>query len=172
VYSGLIDKVSRSVKAVGHGDYYRAAESVMPVSIERAMSAYRELTEGVSSISGKPMYNIGSSQRFHLSGWDAILQSMAFQPAEKSRVSDTRQSMLLAKKKFDDRKEQIYTGLTSGKQSISDVMPDVLRFNKEVREDGLLGVVPLIKAEELRKHLKHKLDKNWIRFTTDLRETY
>ena len=104
---GVVTDTLAGAKALVHGDMLKAAESILPRMFASPVKAYREYSEGASTMAGKPLY--WGNERMKASGRDAILRSFGFNPAELSEKkeiqwaeTDIQQDYAVVRKNISD----------------------------------------------------------------------
>jgi hypothetical protein len=152
VYSGLFNNAVKAVDALSMGEYYRALESALPMAGSNVMRAYRESTEGSTSLTGKIMQDT-KGRPLKMSAMEAVKQGLGFRPsrmAEESKMKRTSQNVL---SRYAARKADISNRFRVGQ----DVTGKIQHYNQDAAEFG--GAVPFITARTLKSIMTQKPNK-------------
>ena len=84
-YDLAVEKPSRVMEASRHGDVWRMVEEAAPVALKNTMQAWRLMTEGQTTMSGRPVNNPGERGARKLTGGEALGKALGFQPVSSSK---------------------------------------------------------------------------------------
>lgn len=167
VYAGLLKKAWFSAMALSHGDVYRAAESAAPEFVAGGMRAWRQYDSGMTTLKGRPVFDENGKPLKYSAG-DAALRAAGFQPSEQSRRMEISMLGKELQAHWKDRREDLLIRLRlANEHERGAVRREIILFNYELRKSQAFGLVPVIKAETMRRALTYRPDKKKVRWMRD-----
>ena len=146
------------------GNVWKGAEKVLPRAAGTVMQGYRELTEGVTTKKGAPVF-FGKEQ-IKENFLDFALKSLSFNPARIQRMKDIERSEKLTEFEYRDRRGDInsrflkfYLAPSSerDKNKLIDLIDRVYQYNTRIKDRGLTGVEPFITNQSLKTFIQRNL---------------
>ena len=149
---GAGDRLARATYYAGTGQVGRTIEELAPTAMSNALKAYRLSTEGARTKSGKPIPAEGdkSGKPAKLSGAEATLQALGFQPVSRAKgwhSYQTKQEKTAYKSEFQSDLVTRYV-TTKNPAARAKLERERLEWNKEHPDQPIKPLWKLAKRRE------------------------
>jgi hypothetical protein len=163
VYGGLLDKAGMVMESMARDDIERAIEAGSPVFIENLFRAYRMMEKGVTSSSGKVVFD-REGQPVKLTGLEAVEQALGFRPERLSALGQEGRSMENTQARYRALRNDLSARLrlAGTDQERQRVWRDIQRYNLGVMK--YRGAVPRITRESMMPSLIQVPEKRRFQF--------
>jgi hypothetical protein len=163
VYLGLALKGARAIDSAFKGEWTRAAENALPAAGENVLKAYRMATKGATNPQGKVMFD-ENGKPLKLTTGEAIGQAVGFRPEKTAALSQERRTSQNIEAHYSDIRHDLYSRfrIAATDAERQEVIKAVQKYNREVLR--FKGAVPIIKGDALRRSLRQKPDRGFMRF--------
>ena len=162
-YDLFVAKPSNIFDASRKGNTRRMAEELMPVALKNGMQAYRLMTEGQTTMTGRPINDPGKRGARKLSETEAVGKLFGFQPASSTKSYDAYQAQ---KRKDEVRGDKIDdltvlalktadTGEPAGRQ---EMLRELRTWNERMKAEGKPHM--LINLKDVMKRVKSRRREN------------
>jgi len=159
VFTGLVQKGSRAATAASRGDIYRTIENLSPEALAGGMRAYRMATKGATTATGKVLFDEQGKPMKYTTA-EAVKRALGFQPSRVSERNDLTNVEKGLSAHWKEERGDLLTELRLAKPGErKEVMLKIMRFNRNLRDSQAAGLVPVIKAETIRRTLTEKPNK-------------
>jgi hypothetical protein len=158
--AGLVLSPFEATVDVVHGRYLQAGEKMLGRAVAGPLKAYREVTEGVETRRGAPVF--WGKDRMHASFMDASLRSLGFNPIEISAKRGKQFSETQIKTEYGDRRKTIYQHIDQWVDKDRtpsgwvDILSEVERYNAGVQAQGH-AFVPQITGQMLKTQVTQRV---------------
>jgi len=161
VYGGMYDKGKKAIDSFQRADIYRGIETLLPVFMEAPMKGYRMATKGATTPTGKIMFDEGKPIK--LTPAETVAQALAFRPERISVIGKEKRSLANLKQHYSGIRDDFYSKLRiATPQDRNGILKQIRDYNLEVQR--YKGIIPPITQEMIRKALRQKPEKKFIRF--------
>lgn len=163
VWGGLAQKATGAYKQISLDQYTRAFENASPIFIENIMKAVRMASQGATTPTGKPLYDV-SGKPIVETAPEAAAQTLGFRPERISRMAGTHRTFANVEQHYDAERKEIEARFRLAKtpEERQGVIKDVQKYNMEVSQ--YRGVIPPINSQMLRRSVQAKPEKKYLRF--------
>jgi hypothetical protein len=159
VFTGLAQKGARAVTAASRGDMYRMIENISPEALSGGMRAYRMATRGATTGTGKVIFD-ESGRPMKYGAGEAVTRALGFQPSRVSERNDLTNVEKGLSVHWKEERGDLLAELRLAKPGErKEVTLKIMRFNRRLRDSQAAGLVPVIKAETIRRTLAEKPNK-------------
>lgn len=158
VWGGMVQKPFTALHALGSGQFYRAAESVMPEMIANPMRAYRQMTTGATTLGGKPILD-ETGRQMQYSGTDAAKKVLGFQPLEVSERTSLKSTGRNLTSTWNDERKDYLAALRVARtpEQLKKAVQEAIRWNYRLHRSQAKGLVRPISAESIRRARQFKI---------------
>jgi hypothetical protein len=159
VFTGLAQKGARAVRAASRGDMYRMIENISPEALAGGMRAYRMATKGATTGTGKVIFDEQGRPMKYGTG-EAVTRALGFQPSRVAERNDLTNVEKGLSAHWKEERGDLLAELRLAKPGErKEVMLKIMRFNRRLRDSQAAGLVPVIKAETIRRTLTENPNK-------------
>ena len=149
---------SRMVEAGRGGSLYRVLEEAAPVALKNAMSAYRLVTEGQTTMKGRPITE-GDQPRKLTSG-EAVGKALGFQPVSSTKNYDRYRAGQHAELVRREKADEIATKMFRARQDNDGVARKEAReafveWNDKMRKEGKPDM--LIRTQDIERRVRDRM---------------
>ena len=143
------------------GEWLKATEKLLPSAIGSVAKAVRESTEGVTTEGYGSIYY--GAEPLKISGVDRYLRALSFAPADITAKRQQQWSELKIKKKYDERRKDIYARIRHAYvqndgyvpyDDMASFSPEIDKYNDAVR-NSMRPDIPLIDGNSIEQMLKN-----------------
>jgi hypothetical protein len=140
----LVEDVGYGIGLTGEGNVLKRTERLLPRMAGAPVRAYRELTEGMTTRSGKPVYY--GTEQLKADWGDALLRSLSFNPADLSEVTEKQWKDRKIEAQYSDRRSEIYAAIRrwvlkgGNKAEWLNILTDIEEYNARVRSSRFTGL--------------------------------
>lgn len=159
-WGGLAKKPGMALSAAQKGDYLRAVENLMPEFAANPMRAVRQYNQGATTMSGKPIFDETGRQVKYGAG-DVVKKMLGFNPLEVSERTEMKGDERELNAYWKGEREDLLANIRRAKtrDDFNAVTRDVTTFNRRLRQSQAFGLVPIIKADTIRRAREAKPQK-------------
>jgi len=162
-FGGVVDDVMRAGKFMKAGETSKAAESLLPTGIANPLKAVRGATEGVTTTSGRRLWD-EEGKPFKYSTGEALTKAAGFRPTDEailqSRKQESQQTYDMFKNDHDSILESLRAYMAKPEKSPEDlekIKNRIKTYNQDVISNGLQGQVSLITGQSIKTQLKNMM---------------
>jgi hypothetical protein len=146
----VIFDAAKGMKHLGRGEFYKAAEDIMPAAVGNVSKAIREHREGVTTDSSTPVYY--GMEPLKGTATEAAIRFLSFSPSRISAVREKQWSEKKVAGKFADRKSEIYSRFKrfylrppedQDSGDYAELLKMVDAFNEDVFASGRYDISPI-----------------------------
>jgi len=161
VWGGLGKKTTQAYTQIGLGQYLRAFENASPIFIENILKAVRMSTEGATTPTGKPLFDV-TGKPIMETGAEAAVQTLGFRPERISLMARTHREFGNVELNFSNRRNELYASfrLAKNAEERQSVIQDVQKYNLDAAK--FKGVIPMINAQALRQAILVRPEKKYL----------
>lgn len=168
VFTGLVQKGLRAGTAASRGDIYRMVENIAPEALAGGMRAYRMATKGATTYSGKVLFD-ENGRPMKYNGLDAAKRMFGFQPSRVAERSEVTNAEIGIGAHWKEERTDLLAKLRISKPGADrkEVMLEIMRFNRRLRASQAAGLVPIIKADTVKRALSSRPNKRKMAWEQD-----
>lgn len=162
---GIGENLANAADSYKRGDYYRMGEDLSPQAVRNVMGAYRKATEGVTTRTGRQVFD-AQGQPVKLSTGEAVGKGLGFQPVRPTiqrEINDYLYNMRQNQQELGDKwaSRMINALRTNDRNVYNQVMTEVMDYNQRAVKRG----EPPIEIENyLKRRMQPQLPgpKKWL----------
>lgn len=141
----------KGLNLMRQGFVMKGSEKMLPTGASNILRAYRESTEGVTTLSGNPVFY--GDKPLKGTATDAVLRFFSFNPARMAAIKETQWSEKGISKAYSDMRHEIYDSfrqfyLLPEEEQTAERMAELVRmvseYNARVKGKGYSYVKPIV----------------------------
>jgi len=158
---GMMRNIYDGAVNITHGDYLKGIEKISPLAMDNVAKAYREVSQGVTTRAGDPVF-FGNEQIKGDLG-TGIMRAAGLNPTKIAKPREVQWNETLKRRVYAERKQRLYSRIIRyHAQPVSkkdptewqDIIMDIKNFNARVRINGLNEIVPMITAKTIKNRIR------------------
>jgi hypothetical protein len=166
--AGIVKDLADGAKAIGRGDLAKGTEKILPNAMAGPIRAWRESTEGITTAGNAPRFF--GDQQVKLTGFEAAMRSLSFNPARIAVIQDIQRGEYKAKELLTKQRTEIYSRarraiINQDQDEYADVLARMNRYNLGVKSNDRYEGYPLLTWKKIMQNARKaqkpsKLERN------------
>jgi len=158
-FGGVLEDMAKAGHFFATGQTGRGFEKFLPTVASNVIRAYREHEEGVTTEKGRRVWT-EEGKPMKLTGAETTARALGFKSSRQSVMQERRNEEFRIEDQFTNKRNAIYEAARAYYSGAPDskrftrIMTQVAEYNRSVRQQGLEGIIPLIKGSSLRQQAK------------------
>jgi hypothetical protein len=163
VPAGIVQKQIQATKMLRKGQKLRALEYALPEFAAGPLRARRQYKEGITTMSGKTMYEGGKPMKY--TAGEAIRRSLGFQPLEKSRLMAVKQTATQLTDYWNRQRLDLLSEYRmSSPSERKALIKEQQAWNRKLMQSQAAGLIKPINNKVRENALKERIDKKKRKF--------
>jgi len=164
---GMMRNIYDGAVNITHGDYLKGIEKISPLAMGNVVKAYREVSEGVTTRSGDPVFFGNEPIKGDLG--TGIMRAAGFNPIKIAKPREIQWNETTLKQQYAEMKRDIYSRIVryhaqpvtkKDPDEWHEIVSEIKKFNARVKSHGLTDIVPQITGKTIKARMRRAYRPN------------